>query len=317
MAARAYWSGHIRLSLVTCPVKLYSAIETGGGRTSFRRVHRPTGERVQYQPYVEGEGPVDKDDIVKGYEHSKGQYVLVENEELDELKVESSHTIDIVQFCDDDDIDPLYYDRPYYMAPDGKVGLEAYVTIREALQQSGKVAIGQVAFASREHIAAIQPCGRGLLLQTLHYANEVREARPFFQDLPDLSVDEDQLDLARVLIDRKSKPFDAGGFTDHYEAAVRELVEARVAHRAPRLEEARAPEGKVVNIMDALKRSLEAEDGDQPTSDRPTGKAKNGRGRRNKAEGGKDDSNNDGDDDSRGGRARDREEPPRRRRRSA
>jgi DNA end-binding protein Ku len=275
MAARAYWSGHIRLSLVTCPVKLYSAIETGGGRIRFNQIHKPTGERVRTRPYVEGEGPVDRDDIVKGYEHGKGNYVLVEKEELDDLRVESSHTIDIVQFVDEEEIDPVYYDKPYYLAPDGKVGVEAYVTIREALQQSGKVALGQVSFAGREHIAAIRPCGRGLLLETLHYANEVRAAEPVFDSVPEVEIDEDQLDLAQVLIERKAEPFDPSRFVDHYEEAVRELVEAKIEHRAPQVEEAREPAGNVVNIMDALKRSLEAEEGGKPkTGPKKGGKRK-------------------------------------------
>jgi DNA end-binding protein Ku len=309
MAARAYWSGHIRLSLVTCPVKLYSAIETGGGRIRFNQIHKPTGQRVRTQPYVEGEGPIDRDDIVKGYEYGKGRYVVIDKEELDELKVESSHTIDIVQFVDESDIDPVYYDRPYYLAPDGKVGLEAYVTIREALQQSGKVAVGQISFAGREHIAAIQPCGKGLLLETLHYANEVREAKPFFDNVPEVEIEEDQLDLAQVLIDRKSKPFDASQFVDHYEEAVRELVEAKIEHRAPQqAEEARAPEGKVVNIMDALKRSLEAEEG---------GKAKAGgkqAGTQASGKGGKGGTKRKADGESDGPKG---EEAPRKRKRSA
>ncbi|NBC34646.1 MAG: Ku protein [Alphaproteobacteria bacterium] len=308
MAARAYWRGHIRLSLVTCPVRLYSAIETGGGRISFNQIHKPTGKRVRSQPWVEDEGPVDRDEIVKGYAYGEDRYVIVEKEELDEIKVESSHTIDIVRFCDRDDIDPVYHDRPYYLAPDGKVGAEAYVTIREALAKSGKVAIGQISFAGREHIAAIQPCGRGLQLETLHYANEVRDADPFFDEVPEVEIEEDQLELAEVLIDRKSKPFDATDFVDHYEAAVRELVEAKIEHREPEVEAPRAPEGKVVNIMDALKRSLEEEEGGKPAGGRKSGGKSGGKtgGKTGGRSGGKPD-----DTDGDGGEA------PRRRRKSA
>lgn len=254
MAARAYWRGHLRLSLVTAPVRLYAAV-TSSGRIAFHKIHKPTGERVRYQNVVEGVGAVEKQDIAKGYEYEKGRYAIVEEEELERVRLESTKVIDLVQFAGRDELDPLYFDKGYFVAPDGKVGEEAYRVIREALRRDRKVALGQIVLSRRERIAAVRPCGRGLVLDTLRYADEVREAREFFADVEDDAVEPEHLELAREIIKRKTRPFDPGAFHDHYQEALRELVQAKLEGQPPPEPKAPRP-ANVVNLMDALRRSL-------------------------------------------------------------
>jgi DNA end-binding protein Ku len=265
MAARAYWKGHIRLSLVSFPVQLYPAIETTK-TVRFHYVHRPTGERVHYQPVVEDRGPVDKEDIRKGYEYERDKYVIVENKELEKLKLESTHTIDLVQFTGRDEIDPIYYDRPYFVVPDGKLAGEAYRVVRDALREAGKTAVGQVVLNNKERIVAIRPCGRGLLMETLRYEDEVRAAERYFEDISPKAVGGEQLDLAKQLIESKTATFDPGKFKDHYQAALRELVAAKLHGRLPAKAEKPAGGAKIINLMDALKRSLKT--GERPESRR-------------------------------------------------
>lgn len=254
MAARAYWRGYLRLSLVTAPVKLHAAV-TSSGRIAFHKIHKPSGERIHYENVVEGVGEVDKDDIVKGFEIDKGRYVVVEDEELERLKLESTKTIDLVQFVDRDELDPLYFDKGYFVAPDGKIGDEAYRVIREALRRSGKVALGQVVLSRRERIAALRPCGRGLVLDTLRYGHEVREGKDFFEGVEDAGVEKEHLELATEIMKRKTKAFDPDRFHDHYQEALRDLVKAKLKGKLP--EPIEAPKAtNVVNLMDALKRSL-------------------------------------------------------------
>lgn len=254
MAARAYWRGYLRLSLVTAPVRLYSAV-TEGGRIAFHKIHKPSGERIHYENVAEGVGEVDKDDIAKGFEYEKGRYVLVEDEELERLRLESTRVIDLVQFAARDELDPLYFDRGYFVAPDGKVGDEAYRVIREALRRAGKVALGQIVLSRRERIAALRPCGRGLVLDTLRYGHEVREGAEYFEDVEDKGVEKEHLELATQIMERKSRPFDPTRFHDHYQEALRELVRAKLKGKLP--EAVAAPKAtNVINLMDALKRSL-------------------------------------------------------------
>jgi DNA end-binding protein Ku len=255
MAPRPYWSGHLRLSLVVVPIRLYAAASTRD-KISFHKIYKPTGERVHYQNVTEKEGPVDSDKIVKGYEYAKGRYVTLEDEELERVRLESTQVIDLVQFAKADEISPLYLDTPYFVAPDGDFAVEAYSVIREALRKTRMAAIGQLVVARREHVAALRPCGRGMLLETLRYAYEVRKAEDYFADIPAQEVDPEQLELARHLIAQKSKPFDPSKFRDHYEKALRELVEAKLKHRdLPEIAEPR-PTGNVIDLMSALKRSL-------------------------------------------------------------
>lgn len=258
MPPRAYWKGHIRLSLVSFPVQLIPAIETRE-RVSFHRIHRPTGERVRYQPVVPDHGPVESDEIGKGYEYEKGRYVLLEDEEVDKLKLESTHTLDIVQFVDLHEIDPIYHDKPYFVLPDGAFAEEAFRVVRDAMREMRKVAVGQIVLSTRERIAAIRPCHRGMLLETLRYENEVREASRYFAEIAEGSSQGEQLELAKQLIKMKTKPFQPEAFKDHYQAALRQLVAAKLQGRAPAGEAAEPGGPKVINLMEALKRSLKPE----------------------------------------------------------
>ena len=258
MAPRAYWKGHVRLSLVAFPVQLFSAAATGS-RVAFHQIHAPTGQRVRYEKMVPGVGAIDKDDIVKGYEVEKDRYVTFTDEELEAIRVESKHTIDLVQFVDAHEIDPLYFEKPYFVVPDGAVAGEAYRVIREALRRTRKLALGQVVLAGREHPVALKPCGRGLLLETLRGADEVKKGSPYFAEIEEGELDEDQLALAVQLVERKTAPFNPSRFVDHYEAAVRELIQAKSAGQRIRDERPGAPGGEVVDLMAALKKSLAEE----------------------------------------------------------
>jgi len=256
MVARAYWKGHVRLSLVTFPVQLYPAIDTAKD-VRFRYVHRPSGERVHYQPMVADRGPVERDEISKGYEYERDKYVIVEKDDFEKLKLESTHTIDLVQFVARDEIDAIYYDRPYFVVPDGKLAEEAYRVVRDALRKTGKTAVGQAVLSSKERIVAVRPCGRGLLLETLRYDDEVREAERYFEDIGSESIGGEQLELAEQLIKSKTATFDPRKFKDHYQAALRDLVAAKLQGRLADRETAKPAGGaKIINLMDALRRSL-------------------------------------------------------------
>jgi DNA end-binding protein Ku len=259
MAPRAYWKGHVRLSLVAFPVQLFSAAATGS-RVSFHQIHRPSGQRVRYQKTVPGLGPVDKDEVAKGYEVAKDSYVTFTDEELEAIRVEGKHTIELVQFVGACEIDPLYYEKPYFLVPDGKVAQEAFRVIGQALKDKGQVALGQVVLSARESFVALKPCGKGMLLETLRTAEEVKKDRPYFAEIEEGPLDEDQLALARQLIERKTAPFDPARFVDHYEAALRELIEAKA--KGKRITVERGPvamQGQVVDLMAALKKSLSEE----------------------------------------------------------
>ncbi len=256
MAGRAYWDGHVRLSLITFPVRLYPAI-TDAEKIMLHKIRRSTGERIHYQNITDDQKVVPPKDIVKGYEYEKGQYVPIEDDELKALQAQSEHTIDLVQFADLDDIDPIYFDRPYFMAPEGKVAQEAFITIRDALRASKKVALGQITMAQRERIAAIKPCGKGMILETLRYNREIRKQSEYFDDIPDAKkVSKEQVELAEELIKKKSGAFDPASFKDSYQEGLLEIVNAKLHDRKPKLKAPAREPGKVINIMDALKRSL-------------------------------------------------------------
>jgi DNA end-binding protein Ku len=248
----------MRLALVSVPVKIFPATSTGA-RISFHQVHQPSGKRVRYQKVVPGLGPVDTDDIVKGFELEKGQYVLIDPDEIEDLKLETKKTLNLVQFVSQGEIDPIWFDRPYYVVPDGEMAEEAYGVLRDALRESRRLGLGQYVMRGREYIAAIKPCGNGLLLETLRFADEVRTAAPFFSTVDDVEPDEELLSLARELIERKSAPFDPARFEDHYTKTLRELVDAKAKRRKPvAIEEDEEPSGgaKVIDLVDALKRSV-------------------------------------------------------------
>lgn len=277
MAERAYWKGHIRLSLVSFPVRLYASV-TSTEKVQLHKYDKESGSRIRYAN-VNAEGEkVEADDIVRGYEYEKGSFVEIENKDLDALKVESKHTIDLIQFTDMSSIDAVYYDHPYFVAPESGVGVEAFVTIRDALKATGKVALGQVVMNNKERIVAIKPCGKGLILETLRYDYEVRERDQYFDEIPqNVDVPKDQIDLAKMLIDSKTAEFDPKKFKDRYQEGLLEIINAKLDHRKPDLDEPKAKPSKVVNIMEALKRSLEQSkaSGDKKTeADKPAPKAK-------------------------------------------
>jgi DNA end-binding protein Ku len=256
MPARAYWSGQIRLALVSIPVQVFSATRSAA-KISFNQIHKPSGKRIRYEKVVPGIGAVDPDDIVKGYQVSKGKYVLLTDEEIDDVKLEAKRTIDLVRFVDRNEIEPLYFDRPFFVAPeDDEVAGEAYVVLREALKKSGKVGLGQIVARGRSNIVAISPFGKGLLLEALRYDDEIQKSKVFFEDIPDARPKKDMLSLAEELIERKVGSFDPKQFKDTYDLSLRELIDAKKEKREPEAIEEPQVGAKVINLMDALKRSV-------------------------------------------------------------
>lgn len=255
MVQHAYWTGHIRLSLVTFPVRLYNAV-TATEKIRLHKYDKETQQRIHYQNVNEDGEVVEPDDIVRGYEYEKGSFVPVEDKELDKLKLESKHTIDLVQFTPMGEIDAIYYDNPYYIAPEGEIAHEAYQTLRDALRASKKVALGQIVIASKERIVAIKPCGKGLVMETLRYNYEVRKAGQYFDDIKDVKIDKDQLELAEKLIQSKTADFKPEQFKDRYQQGLQEIINAKLEHRKPALGKEVKTHGNVVNIMDALRKSL-------------------------------------------------------------
>ena len=260
MAARAYWQGQIRLALVSIPVEVYPATKSGA-TIQFHQIHEPTGKRINYEKVVQGVGPVDRDEIVKGYEVSKGNYVLLDEDEIEAAKVESRRTLELVQFVDAGEIDVFYFEKPYYVVPADDLAEEAYVVLREALKQSKKVALGQLSVRGREYLVSLKPCGKGIVLETLRYEDEVRKAQGYFKDIPASKPEEDMLDLAKTLIDQKSGPFDAGEFHDRYVEALEKLIEKKRKAKGKKiLEDVEEPEvahgSNVIDLMAALKKSV-------------------------------------------------------------
>ena len=255
---RSSWKGYLKLSLVSCAVALYNATSTAE-RVSFTSLHRKTGNRLkQLMVDSDTEEPVDRSDRVKGYEVSKGQYVTVEDEDLEALKIESTKLIDIESFVPQAEIDEIYIDGTYYLAPDDRVAEEAFAVIRDSMARKKMVGIGRVVLSWRERMIMLQPRGKGILATTLRYPYEVRQDAEYFGGIPEIELPKEMLEIAEVIIDRKSGHFEPGKFTDRYEEAVVSLVRAKQAGEAFAVPETPAP-SRVVNIMDALKRSLEAE----------------------------------------------------------
>lgn len=256
MAARAYWNGHVRLSLVTFPVHLYSAV-TETTKIRLHKISRKSGKRIHYANTTDTEDHVKSEDIVKGYEYKKNQYIPIEDEELDKLRLESNHMIDLVQFTEMKDIDPIYFSKPYFMAPADKIAIEAFATLRDALAAEGKSALGQIVIGGKERIAAIKPCGKGMVLETLRYDYEVREAETYFDDIPDkVKVSKDQVKLAQQLIESKSAPFDPKDFKDRYQQGLLEIVHAKMKGKKIIAPDEPERTDNVVDIMDALRQSL-------------------------------------------------------------
>lgn len=264
MAPRALWKGQLRLSLVSIPVEIFSATKTGA-RVSFRQIHKPSGKRIRYEKTVPGIGPVNTDDIVKGYETDKDEYILLDPDEIDAIKLETKKTFELVQFVDAAEISPLYFDKPYYIVASDDLAQDAYRVVRDALRQAGKVGLGQVTMRGKEYLAAVKPCGDGLLMETLHYEDELREADQIFTDIEDEKVDKDLLEVATSLIDRKTAPFDAGAYHDKYAEAMQALLDAKINDKkTPRIradDDDSSSGDNVVDLMSALKQSLKDADG--------------------------------------------------------
>jgi DNA end-binding protein Ku len=283
MAPRALWKGQLRLSLVSIPVELYSATDSTA-RVSFRQIHGPTGKRVRYEKVVPGIGPVDPGDIVKGYEVGDDEYILLDPDEVDAIRLETRRTFELVQFVGSCEIAPIWFDKPYYLVPTDDLAEDAYRVLRDALRASDRVGLGQLTLRGKEYLAAVRPCGDGLLAETLHYADEIRAAEPMFRDIEDEPADKELLDVATTLIDRKTAPFDPTAFSDSYARALDELIAAKRANRkTPRVTAAedRPSADNVVDLMTALKESLKtAGKGGKPRPAAPkSGDAKSGAGK--------------------------------------
>jgi DNA end-binding protein Ku len=275
MAPRANWKGFLRLSLVTCPVALYPAT-SDTEKVSFNQINRKTGHRIKYTKVDADTGEeVANEDIVKGYKVDADTYIEVSKDELDDIALESTHTIDIDEFVPKSEIDNRYLIRPYYLVPDGKVGHDAFAVIRETIRTMNKVAIGRVVLTNREHIVALEPLGKGLMGTLLRYPYEVRGEKEYFEDIQDVKITKDMLDLAKHIVENKSADFEPENFEDHYEAALIDLINKK--RNGVKIEAKAQPKtsGNVINLMDALKRSLASESKAAP----PAAKAKKGKKR--------------------------------------
>jgi DNA end-binding protein Ku len=260
--ARPYWSGQIQISLVSFGVKLFTATDTKS-EIRFHQLSRTTGQRIRHQKVSEDEGPVDKSDIVKGYEYRKGEYVTVEADEIENLRIPSRHTLEVTQFIDSTDIEPKFFEKPYFVTPENDIQAEAFAVVRKALQATNKVAIGKIAFGGREHLVAVTAPSDdkllGMMAYTVRYADELRDPAEYFNGIKPVTVDDEQLSLAKELIKRRAAKFDPSKFTDEYEAALMQMVEAKVKN-APLPKDEPAPKSaKVVNLMDALRRSVKGD----------------------------------------------------------
>jgi DNA end-binding protein Ku len=267
--ARPYWSGNIQISLVSFGVSLYVATESKS-QITFHQISRSTGERVRHQKVLQSAvdaggddaGPVvQKDEIVKGYEHRKGEYVIIEPSELENLRVPSKHTIEVSQFIDLNELNPEFVEKPYFVVPENDGQAEAFAVVRQALVNMKKAAIGKIAFSGREHVVAIAPAeGRGMIAYTLRYQNELRNPQDYFRDIKPQEISADSLELAEALIAKRASRFDLGKFEDGYEVALKQLVDAKVNNLpVPKDEAPKATSGKVINLMDALRKSVAAD----------------------------------------------------------
>ena len=281
MAPRAYWKGYLKLSLVSCPVALFPA-STEREKISFHQINKKTGNRIRYRKVdAETGDDVDSSEIIKGYEVAKGQYIELQPEELEAIAIESKRTIEIDEFVPKKEIDELYLDSPYYIAPDGEVGQQAFAVIREAIRKEGMVALARVIFTSREHVIALEPRGKGLLGVTLRYPYEVRKEDEYFQDIEDEKIPKDMMELASHIVETKSGHFEPEKFEDQYEDALKELLKKKQAGEKIEAPKERVP-AKVINLMDALRRSVETERGGSAKRQAPPAKARGSQSERPK-----------------------------------
>ncbi len=258
MAARAYWSGQLRLALVSIPIELYSATRSTT-TIALNQIHEPSGKRIKYEKTVPGLGTVDPDEIVKGFEVEKGKYVILSDEEIEGVKLESKKTLELTQFVDAAEIDPIYFEKPYFCVPKDELAEEAFCVIRDALRAAKKVGLGQLAMRGHEYLISLKPCGRGMVLETLRYEEEVNKASGFFRSIPDGAAQPELMELASALIDKRTAKFEPGKFHDRYEDALRALIDAKRGKKTvPVDDEAAAPKASnVIDLMAALKASIE------------------------------------------------------------
>jgi len=258
MAPRAYWKGYLKLSLVSCPIALYPA-SSNSERISFNRINRKTGNRLKQQMVDAGTSePVDKENIARGYEYAKGQYLVIEDEEIDKIKIESTRTIDIDSFVPRAEIDDRYLASPYYIAPTDQVGQEAFSVIRDVMREEKKVGLGRVVLTRREHVVMLEPFDKGLLATTLRYPYEVRDHVEYFNDIPSLKLPAEMMKLAAHIVETKAGHFEPKKFEDHYEQALIELVKSKEAGKPVESTGEEAAPPRVINLMDALRASIEA-----------------------------------------------------------
>lgn len=260
MAGRPYWSGQLQISLVSFGIKLFPAVESKS-EIRFHQISRKTGERVRHQKVSSGgEEPVENEDIIKGYEYSKGQYIQIEPEELEHLRIASRRTLEVQQFVDSGDLTPLYFEKPYFVAPENDAQSQAFAVVRTAMEQTGKVGIGKISLGGRETLMAVGPSPdgqiAGMMAYSLRYAAELRNPAEYFAGIKAAAVDEDQLALAKELIKRKTAKFVPESFTDEYETALRELIDAKLKNLPAPQEEEVPVQGKVIDLMEALRRSV-------------------------------------------------------------
>jgi len=260
--ARPYWSGQFQLSLVSFGIQLFPATEAKS-EIHFHQLDRKTGQRVKHQNVTGEDTPVEKDEIVKGYEYSKGEYVTVEQEDIDNVRIPSRQTLSVEQFVDRSDLDLKFFEKPYFVTPDSQSQAEAFAVVRKAMQSTGKVALGKIAFGGREHLIALvapeQDDQLGMMAYTMRYAEELRDSSEYFGSIKAVAIDEDQLSLAKELIKRKVSAFDPARYSDEYEAALRTMVEAKIKH-APLPKDSPAPKStNVISLMDALRKSVQGD----------------------------------------------------------
>jgi DNA end-binding protein Ku len=258
MAVRANWKGYLKLSLVSCAVALYPAASSSS-RIRFNTLNRETGNRVRRQ-FVDAEtgDPVESEDQVKGYQVGKGSFVIVEDEEIEAIRIESTHTIDVESFVPRDEIDTRYLDTPYYIAPDDKVAQEAFAVIRDAMREKEMVGLARVVISRREHMILLEPLGKGLLGTTLRFPYEVRDEKPYFEDIPDVKLPTEMRELAAHIVEKKTGHFNPSQFEDRYENAVIQLVKSKQTGKPLELPQTPQP-SNVINLMDALRKSIGAE----------------------------------------------------------
>ena len=258
MAPRAYWKGYLKLSLVSCPIALFPATSERE-KISFHQLNKNTGNRIKYRKVdADTDDEVESADIVKGYQVGKGDYLVLEPEELEAIALESKRVIEIDEFVPRKEIDELYLGNPYYLVPDGEVGQQAFAVIREAIRQEGMVGIGKVVFTSREHVIALEARGKGMLGVTLRYPYEVRKEDEYFDDIPDEKVTKDMLDLAKHIVETKNAHFEPERFEDRYEEALKDSLKKKQSGQKIEATREREP-SKVISLMDALRRSVETD----------------------------------------------------------